>query len=86
MKGGLMAKLPVSPSNCWLPLGMRRKGLSFRASQTPGKSKVETCQLISIGGLPRKAYCKGRGYKLRNYGEFCAFGDRVNGQKTVKRK
>jgi len=47
-------------------------------SQTRGADKSKTCSLSSIGGLPRKAYTAARGYKLRGYSEFCAFGDKVN--------
>ncbi len=56
---------------------MRRKGQC--RSQTEGKTKrSDTCQLKTIGGLPRKAYCAARGYKLRNYHLFCAHANKVN--------
>jgi hypothetical protein len=50
-----------------------------KGSQTPGnKKRSDTCQLSSIGGLPRKVYSKARSYKLRQYAEYCDFMTRVN--------
>ena len=61
-----------------IPREMRRRQRNPK-SQTPGNQKTKHCQLLSIGGLPRKAYIRARAYKLRGYGEFCAFADKANG-------
>ena len=63
----------------WKQKKMEKKA---KGSQTPGhKKRADTCQSTSIGGLPRKAYTASRGYKLRNYHEFCEHSDRLFGGK-----
>lgn len=48
-------------------------------SQTPGHQKrSDTCSTKKIGGVSRKAYCSGRGYKLPNYHMWVAHCDKVN--------
>jgi hypothetical protein len=76
-KKTIKVPLVLPPSNCALTRDMTKKGRKPK-SQTPGTQKVATCQLLSIGGNPRKAYIKARGYKLKGYSEFCAWSDSVN--------
>ena len=55
---------------------IRKKG---KGSRTPGnKKRSDTCQLTSVGGLPRKAFMKARSYKLKQYPEWCDFIAKLN--------
>lgn len=60
----------------WRPRSMRKGGPP--KSQTPGSAKNEYCKKTTIGGVPRSAYIRSRGYKLKTYHIWCAFVDRAN--------
>jgi len=65
----------------WVPRHMRRKQRAPK-SQTPGSAKrSDTCQKTKIEGLPRSAYLRSRGRKLKTYGAWCEAMDKANGMK-----
>ncbi len=61
----------------YTPGKLRRTG----GSQTPGhKKNAKTCQLTTIGGLPRKAFARARSRKYKQYEAYCEFFDKINGR------
>ena len=69
----------VKPRHLTGGMWKRRKLSKGKGSQTPGSAKVHTCQLTSIGGLPRKAFMRSRSYKYREYSAWIKFQDQNNG-------
>ena len=59
----------------WKAKQIVKKG---KASQTPGSKKGNTCQLLPVGGYPRKFFMRARSYKDRSYGAWCKFSDAIN--------
>lgn len=58
---------------------VRQKHKASRGSRTPGSSKrSDTCQLTSVGGLPRKAFMRARSYKMREYPTWVKFVSDLN--------
>ena len=64
----------IMPMITWTPRNLRHS----KGSQTPGKSKQESCQ----AGVAKKYFAKNsRSYKHPDYSIWCANMDRINGIK-----